>query len=164
MALPKEITLNVITDKLKELADCHQMINDFEVGETAARGYSDKQKKELIYPYLWVDYAPALLNIGQSRRISDKIYNLRLFVADKHTDNVKLDDEIMSDTEGILSDIISKVLEDPELKNIIINPGTITLTPAREETKDDVFGWIASVPFRVPYKFCYKDLPIIDKP
>jgi len=164
MNLNENVTLNRITDILKEVAECHSMLCGFEVGETAARGYSDKEKKELCYPYLWVDYGDTLYNVTANRTISDKVYNMRLFVADKHSDNIKSDDEIMSDTEGILSDVIQWILTYPELKKILVSVGTISATPAREATKDDVFGWIATIPIRIPYKFCYSDLPIVEKP
>lgn len=157
------VTLNRITDILKEIADCHEMIKDYDVGETASRGYNDGEKRELNYPYLWVDYDSTSYNVAQGR-ISDKVYNMILFVADKHYDNIKSDDEILSDTEGILSDVIQWILTKPELKKILVSVGTISARPAREETKDDVFGWIATIPIRIPYKFCWSDLPITPKP
>lgn len=164
MNLNGSISLNNITDLLRELADCHKMIKDFEIGEEAARGYSDKESRELKYPYLWVDYGPTNLNINQ-RRVSDKTYNLRLFVADKHYDNEekKIDDEIMSDTEGILSDVVQYILTNKDLKRVMINDGVIQMQPAREETKDDVFGWFAVVPIRIPYQYCASELPIEQK-
>ena len=55
MSLPENISLNNITDLLKEIAQKHNMLKGFEVGEEASRGYSDKEKKELEYPYLWVE-------------------------------------------------------------------------------------------------------------
>lgn len=159
MSLPENISLNNITDLLKEIAQKHNMLKGFEIGEEASEGYSDKERKELDYPYLWVDYAAASLNVSNGR-ISDKVYNLRLFVADKHYNNIKSADEIMNDTEAILSDVIQWVLTNPELKGILMPAGSISISPAKEDTKDDVFGWFGSIPFRIPYKYCYNNLPI----
>jgi hypothetical protein len=162
MSLPENLSLNNITDLLKEIAEKHNMLKGFEVGEEAARGYSDKEKKELAYPYLWVDYGTTNLNVNNGR-ISDKVYNLRLFVADKHYDNIKSEDEILSDTEAILSDVVQWVLTHPDLKRVMMPNGSISLNPAKEATKDDVFGWFGQIPFRIAYKYCYQNLPI-DKP
>ena len=85
---------------------------------------------------------------------------MRLFVADKHYDNIKSEDEILSDTEAILSDVVQWILTNPALRNVLIPVGTISLQPAREGTKDDVFGWFGTIPIRISYKYCYQNLPI----
>lgn len=167
MPLNEGITLRRVTDILKEVADKHKMINDFEVGEEAARGFKDdvegtsEKPHEMNYPYLWVDYDSAGYEIGTGRNISSKVYTMRLFVADKHYDNIKSDKDIMSDTEGILSDIIQYLLTHPDMKKVIIAQGFINALPAIDATKDDVRGWIAPIQIKVAYPFCHTDLPII---
>ena len=155
-----DITLNKIVDVIKAAADCHTMINDFHVGEDSSKGYNDDENRELIYPYLWMDFAPGSYEIGQARQIQSKTYNIILFVADKQYDNIKNDVEILSDTEGILSDVIQYLLTKPELKQYMVNVGTITPNPGRDDTKDGVFGWTATIPLKVPYKHCYTSLPM----
>lgn len=155
-----DITLNKIVDKIKAAAECHKMLNDVFVGEESAQGFNDKEKRELNYPYLWIDFAPANLVISQNKILQTKIYNIILFVADKQFDNIKNDVEILSDTEGILSDIIQYMLTNPDLKQYTTQAGTIAVTFGRDGTKDGVFGCTATFPVRVPYSHCYKTLPI----
>ena len=111
-----DITLNKIVDIIKAAAECHTMLNDVFVGEDSSKGFNDKEKRELNYPYLWIDFAPSSLVISDQKIIQTKVYNIVLFVADKQYDNIKNDVEILSDTEGILSDIIQYVLTNKELK------------------------------------------------
>lgn len=168
MPLTNDISLRRLTDILREVADCHSMINGFEVGEEAARGYSDDDeagtKGELAYPYLWVDYDSAAYEIGEGRHLSSKLYTMRLFVADKQYENIKSDKDIMSDTEGILSDVVQYLLTSPALKKVIIAQGSVTAIPAVDATKDGVYGWILTLPIKVAYHFCHKDIPVVSKP
>lgn len=164
MGLNDGISLRRVTDILKEVADCHKMINDFEVGEEAARGYKDDNedgdgRRELKYPYLWVDYGSAGYDVGTGRTIGAKIYTMRLFVADKQYENIKSDKDIMSDTEGILADVLQYLLSHPDLRKVIIAQGVLTALPAVEETKDNVYGWILNIPIKVAYPFCHTNLP-----
>ncbi len=166
--ITNDISLRRLTDILREVADCHKMLKGFEVGEEAAKGYSDDNeagtgKQELAYPYLWVDYGSVGYEVGDGRNFSTKTYNMRLFVADKQYENIKSDKDIMSDTEGILSDIVQYLLGEPSLKKVIIAQGSITALPAREETKDNVYGWVLDLPIRVASAFCHSDLPIVPK-
>lgn len=166
--ISQDISLRRLIDILRNLADCHKMINGFEVGEEAARGYSDDNeagtKGELEYPYLWVDYVNVGYEIGAGRNLSSRKYLLRLFVADKQYDNIKSDKDIMSDTEGIMGDIIQHLLTFPDLKNVILDPGIYNAIPAVDATKDGVKGWILDLPLKTPNKFCHTDLPIEVKP
>ena len=166
----KDVSLRIITDKLREIANCHEMINGFEVGEEAVKGYSDddeanegKGNKELSYPYLWVDYDSTSYDIGEARSISSKTYSMRLFVADKQSDNIKSDKDIMSDTEGILSDIVQWLLSKEELRKIIVPNGRINATPTIDGTKDGAHGWSCTIPLKIPYVFCIENLPITPK-
>jgi len=160
------ISLRRVTDILKEVADKHKMINDFEVGEEAARGFKDDTEEEgtepseLKYPYLWVDYDSVQYEIGTGKNLSSKIYAMRLFVADKQYDNIKSDKDIMSDTEGILADIFQFLITHPTMKKVIISQGTSTAIPAVDATKDGVYGWILTLQIKVAFPFCYTDLPI----
>ena len=155
-----DITLNKIVDIIKAAAECHTMLNDVFVGEDSSKGFNDKEKRELNYPYLWIDFAPSSLVISEQKIIQTKVYNIVLFVADKQYDNIKNDVEILSDTEGILSDIIQYVLTNKELKEYTTASGSIPVTFGRDATKDGVFGCTATFPIRVRYIHCANTLPI----
>ena len=165
MAVNDRITLNRVLDVIREIADNHEMIADFSIGDAATRGHNkgedqDDEPEELDYPYLWADPASAGYEIGQNRSISAKLYNISLFVADKHSDNAQNDTEILSDTEGILSDIVQFIATHPTLIQFGLPIGTIQANPSRHDTIHDVYGWEVIIPIKVPYKFCHTDLPI----
>ena len=169
MAVNDNITLNRIFDIFKQLAGCHKQLADFSVGDVATRGHKKDnneltpERSEMKFPYLWIDPTGVVYDIGNSKQIVAKNYLINIFVADKHQDNSFNDEEILSDTEGILSDLIQWILTNPELRSFTTNVTTLTPQPARHATRDEVFGWEVVFTIRVPYKFCYSNLPIETK-
>lgn len=169
MAVNDNITLNRVLDVIREIAGNHEMLAGFSIGDAATRGHEKGQEsktdtpdepKELEYPYLWVDPIPSQYEIGAARSISAKIYNISMFCADKHVENAGNDTEILSDTESILSDIIQYIATHPTLKSFGLPIGNISASPSRHSTIHEVYGWEAVVQIKVPYKFCYSNLPI----
>ena len=166
MAVNEGITLNRIFDLIREIANDHGNLgpNHFSIGDAATRGHDkgeeDDDAGELEYPYLWADAAPSQYEIGQGRVISAKIYQISLFCADKHSDEAINGTEILSDTEGILSDIVQFIASSPLFRQFGLPIGNISLSPSRHETLHEVYGWEVVVGIKVPYKFCHTDLPI----
>ena len=169
MAVNDNITLKRVLDVIREIADGHDMLAGFSIGDAATRGHDKGQEsktdtpdepKELEYPYLWADPSSAGFEIGQGRAISSKLYSISLFCADKHSDNAGNDTEILSDTEGILSDIIQYIATHPTLRMFGLPVGVISANPSRHATIHEVYGWEAIIKIKVPYKFCHSNLPI----
>lgn len=169
MAVNDNITLNRVLDVIREIAGNHGMLNGFSIGDAATRGHEKGQEsktdtpdepKELKYPYLWADPSATGWEIGQGRAISAKLYSISLFCADKHVDDAGNDTEILSDTEGILSDIVQYIATHPTLKMFGLPVGVISANPSRHTTIHEVYGWEAIIQIKVPYKFCHSDLPI----
>jgi len=166
MGLNDNITLNRILDVIREIAGGHKNLgpNHFSVGDAATRGHDKGEEsdnpKELDYPYLWADPAPSQLEIGAGRTISAKIYNISLFCADKHSDDAQNDTEILSDTEGILSDIIQYIASSPLLRQFGLPVGNLVMNPSRHTTIHEAYGWEVVIQIKVPYKFCHSELPI----
>lgn len=169
MAVNDNITLNRVLDVIREIAGSHEMLAGFSIGDAATRGHDKGQEsktdtpdepKELEYPYLWADPSGTSLEIGQNRAISAKVYSISLFCADKHSDNAGNDTEILSDTEGILSDIVQYIATHPTLRAFGLPAGNLSATPSRHSTIHEVYGWEIIVQVKVPYKFCYSKLPI----
>ena len=154
-------SLNNVTDRLKQLAEDHHMINDFGLGDTSDIGASKDEARELTYPYLWVDYAETKYAFGNNRGIGYKIYTMSVLVVDKITPNVSNSTEVMSDTEGILSDVIQFISVDKTLRDFRIETADITAEPVSDEDKDGVEGWVARIPFKIPYAFCASELPFV---
>ena len=155
-------TLNNITDKLEELANAHNMVNGFAVGDIANIG-DDTQKEDSIkleYPYVWVDYDSITQGIGQTRGTQFLIYTLRLVVLDKYTPSSKNTMEVMSDTAGILNDFIQYISTHSELKEFRLSGSDVQILPVRDNEKDGAEGWTALIPFKIPYQFCASNLPM----
>jgi len=157
-------TLNNVTDKLDELAGKHPMINDVGSGHTTDIGTKREEGgRELVYPYLWYDYKDVRYVVTKNQRgIAYKLYTFQFMVMDKYTPNQINSKEVMSDTEGILSDFIQKLVNDRSLKEFIIEEGTIAGTPVRDDEKDGVEGWLIPLAFKIPYSFCAKNLPFLN--
>ena len=155
-------TLNNITDKLEELAEAHNMVNGFAVGDIANIG-NDTQKDDSVkleYPYVWIDYDSITQGIGQTRGTQFLIYTLRLVVLDKYTPSSKNTMEVMSDTAGILNDFIQYISTHSDLKEFRLSGSDVQILPVRDNEKDGAEGWTALVPFKIPYQFCATNLPV----
>jgi hypothetical protein len=156
-------TLNNIIDKIEQLADQHEMLEDHGNGHTANVGQSLDENRQLLYPYLWTDYKDTKYILSKNQRgIAFKLYSFSVMVLDKYSPNVKNSQEVMSDTEYILSDIVQKLVNDRKLREFQIDVTAITALPVRDEDKDGVEGWLAVVAFKIPYQFCHKNLPITE--
>lgn len=165
-----KFSLNVLLDVIEEIADSHKMVADFSIGDAATRGHDKGQREEtggqeeepeeMKYPYVWADPVTTGYQIGQARSIAAKTYSVSIFVADKHSDDAENDTEILSDTEGILSDIIQYIATHPTLKKFGLPVGVISANVARHTTIHEAYGWEAVLAVQVPYKFCYNRLPI----
>lgn len=156
-------TLNQILDKIEQIAEAHQMINDHGNGHTADIGTDREENRELVYPYLWTDYRDTQYILAQNNRgIAYKLYTVQMMVLDKYSPNAKNSQEVMSDTEGILSDVIQKLVNDRALRAFRVEIKTLVAQPVRDDEKDGVEGWMVAIAFKIPYQFCHKQLPIID--
>lgn len=152
-------TLNQITDRLEQLSVDHHQINDFGHGDTSEIG--THQGRELGYPYMHIDYAETRYAFGNNRGIGYKIYTMTVLVVDKITPNIYNSPEVMSDCEGILSDIIQFVSTDSTLRDFRIETADITADPVSDEDKDGTEGWVARIPFKIPYSYCATKLPFV---
>jgi len=94
--------------------------------------------------------------------VAAKIYRINLFVADKHSDNAENDDEILSDTESILSDLIIYITQNQTLRKFIIGLGVTELIPARHTTIQEAYGWQCVINIKVQASICWEQLPFKD--
>jgi hypothetical protein len=152
-------TLINITDRLELLATEHDQIADFGLGDTSELGTTDS--RELEYPYLWVDYFESKYVFGNNRGIGYKIYTMTLLVVDKITPNIGNTTDVMSDCEGIISDIVQFISTDPALRDFRLETDDIIAEPVSDEEKDGVEGWTVRIPFKIPYAYCANELPFV---
>lgn len=170
MATEKKTTLQRIFDIIRDIAEKHKMIADNDVGDRATRGHSKGQDKdepsevphELAFPYLFTDYVGTDLIVGQGASVQAKTYKINLFVADKHSDAAQNDEDILSDTESILSDLIIYITQNQELRNFIVGIGTTSLTPARHTTIHEAYGCQCVLNIKVKASVCWELLPFTD--
>jgi len=154
-------TLNNITDRLKLLSEEHLMLQDFNVGDTADIGTESENGRKLKYPYLHIDYANTNYSFGTGRGIGFKLYTMTLVVLDKISDSITTSTESMSDTEGIISDIIQFITTDSSMRDFKIPVSSIVASPVADNTNDGTEGWTCQVGFKIPYGFCSSQLPFI---
>ena len=98
--------------------------------------------------------------VGNGRGIGYKIYSMRLVVMDKYTPSSKNTTEVMSDTEGILSDFIQFLLTSSTTKDFRLDVTSIQGLPVRDSEVDGAEGWAGVIPFKIPYQFCATNLPM----
>ncbi len=168
MAKDDNISLNRIFDVIQEIAERHKMIEDNDIGDVASRGSSKgqnddtKKPRELDFPYLFTNVIAVSYEVGASRTVSAKTYQINLFVADKHSDNAKNDNEILSDTESILSDLIQYIVQNQRLREFIVGIGVTNADPARHTTIQEAYGFQAVLSIKVKASICWELLPFTD--
>jgi len=153
-------SLNNVTDALMDFADKHRMINDSSLGHVANRGTKNQDGRQLLYPYMWIDYSTVTYDIVRTKGIGFKLYSMQICVLDKHTPNVRNSPEVMSDTEAILADAVQFFMTSQAIKDFRLDLTNIVAQPVRDEDKDGVEGWCATLNFKIPYAFCVTSLPI----
>lgn len=159
MAL-EQYTLNKVFDLFKSIVAQHEMLNGFGIEEDPTRGYDKENGEELSYPYCFINPMPIRYQMNTSGAgIAAKEYTIKVFVADKYYANAKNGEDILSDTEQILSDLVQWVSTNRDLRKFQLR-ADIRPTPVRHQTISDVHGWEADFVIRVPYKLCYNHLPI----
>jgi len=166
----KKVSLQRIFDVIREIAEKHEMIEDNDIGNEAMRGHSTGQNKdepeeqphELLFPYLFTDVVGTDLTVGASGFVQAKTYKINLFVADKHNSHAKNDEDILSDTEAILTDLIIYINQNQDLREFVIGIGTTSLIPARHTTIQEAFGFQCVLNIKVKAATCWELLPFKD--
>lgn len=167
MSINENISLQRIFDVIQAIAANHKMIADNDIGDKASRGSSKGQEqnetpRELEFPYLFTDVVGVDYVTGQNMTIQAKTYKINLFVADKHSDNAENDNDILSDTESILSDLIIYISQNQTLRNFIISIGTTQATSARHTTIQEAYGFQCVLNIKVKAAICWESLPFTD--
>jgi hypothetical protein len=132
------------------------MINDFGNGPTYNIGAAD----ELKFPYLWVENGD-INTVFSANGMREKRLTFNLYLMDKINKGDDNFDEIISDTEFILSGIIQEFSQLPfYVQNKLSLFQDINLTPVVEATDDNVNGWQATISLKIPIPYTYCEMPI----
>lgn len=158
-------TINQILDTIKAAVSQYPMLKDWGCGHTSDIGVSREGSRQLLRPFLWNDYVSTQYVVASNARgIAYKIYTFSFTVVDKYTPNLKNSQEVMSDTEGMLSDFIQWFVNNPAFRDVRIQMQSYTAVPVRDEDKDGDEGWTCNVAFKIPYDFCFANLPFNANP
>lgn len=160
MAQPETKTINTLTDALKQFSLDHEQLKDFGLGHTSNIGKSLEENRQLEYPYLWIDYSDTRYSIASVKGIYEKLYTMSITILDKYSPNVKNSSDVMSDTEGILSDVIHFFMTSQAIKDFRINLATLTAQPTRDGDTFGAEGWTTLISFKIPYHLCNSNLPV----
>lgn len=153
-------SINQILDAVKAAVANYPMLKDWGHGHTSDIGTRRDEGRQLLRPFLWTDYVSTQYIVSSNARgIAYKIYTFSFTVLDKYTPNLKNSQEVMSDTEGMLSDFIQWFTNNRTLRDYRIQMQSYTAFPVRDEDKDGDEGWTCNVAFKVPYEFCFANLP-----
>lgn len=141
----KTITLNNITDILKNIARDHIMIKDYGYGDLGSGKFNLKM------PYLWIQ--PLSQSTINDNNTQQAVYSIDIFVCDRITKGDDNSEEIISDTNFILNWILSYFKTSKEIKNMGIKITNNDLEIFTSKTDNNLNGWVVNVKFRIPINY-----------
>ena len=142
------MTVNQIKKLFESIAGAHYFIKHFEYGNTPAK--ADAEVDETKYPALYVvhDDSTQLTNTIQ------RTYTL--IVCDLVNTDLSNNDEVESDTEQTLSDIIKILRQESDYYDVVGDP---KIVPFRDKYGDAVSGNEATVVIETLYNTGFCDVP-----
>lgn len=140
------MTFNNLKQLFNNIADAHYQIKDFGFGDL----WEIEGTNSNLYPRLWV--------VPQDSNILGNVVqrSFKFIVMDLVDKGEEIENEVLSDTEQILVDII-KILKNESFKYNVINDPQ--LVPFTEQHGDDVSGWAADIIIETDYNNAYCDVP-----
>lgn len=149
------ITLEKLALMINEIAVGHEMVNYC--------GFGDKPDMSGVkFPYIWMqpDTSTVLFSANTSY-MSDVYYGLTLYVYDKIDKGDGNFRHVISDCEYILATIIAHITKHPKYGDFDITiDQDITITPVMHDTDDDAAGCMATINFKVPFRYSNCNIPI----
>lgn len=147
MALYSQRTLNQIVREIETIANSHQFLNSFTCGTFDDFATSGDTK----YPSMWMQYKDISID-GNS-----KSFNFDVLVSDRvKKDRTNLQ-EVLSDSERTLSDIIVLISE-PDYGWTVSTSG---FNPVFEEyMEDEVAGYETTITITQPFIRKYCEIPL----
>lgn len=150
-------SINKILSIFRDMSIRHKMINDFFVGEPSDVSAS----RPLKFPYLWVDYGKSIISGSIGSAAQTITYEFKIAVMDKIKKGDSNYEDTLSDTQYILSTIVSEMVQHVYYVDMNIKlDGDIVMEPAIEATDDNSNGWIATFKMKVPMRYTPCNSPI----
>mgnify|MGYP003679368752 CR=1 FL=1 len=142
-------TYNNVLKLLRDIGNSHMMINTVSVGDI----YELDLEKQTEFPLLHIN----ALNVTMNE--SDLTMNFQLFICDMVTMNMESEEDVLSDTLQIITDILSLLRN--ETYEGFYTEGTYTIEPFVERFDNSLSGWTVNIPIIVDNDFQSCDLPIV---
>ena len=144
------MTLNQIIAKFRTQAESHKMVGKFEVGQDF--DFSVEEVK--YYPLVWL--IPNGFQFDSENKLVTYLFTL--IIADRQFESGSNTNEVLSDTAGILLDLVTLLKRNyiDEDFQIIANS---TAEPFADSRTDVVAGYAIDLQVNTPYLESYCDIP-----
>jgi len=144
------MTLNQIIEKIKTQAESHKMVGKFAVG--AEFDFAVDEVK--YYPLVWL--VPNGFTFNTEQRLVS--YNFAMLVMDRQFESSSNTIEVLSDTAGIIIDIVTLLKRNVTDSDFDINVNG-TAEPFFDSKSDVVAGFGIDFVINTPYLESYCDIP-----
>ena len=144
------MTLNQIIDKIKTQAESHRMVGKFAVG--AEFDFAVNEVK--YYPLVWL--VPNGFTFNTEQRLVS--YNFAMLVMDRQFESSSNTIEVLSDTAGIIVDIVTLLKRNVTESDFDINVNG-QAEPFFDSKTDVVAGFGIDFVINTPYLESYCDIP-----
>ena len=144
------MTLNQIIEKIKTQAESHKMVGKFAVG--AEFDFAVDEVK--YYPLVWL--VPNGFTFNTDQRLVS--YNFAMLVMDRQFESSSNTIEVLSDTAGIIIDIVTLLKRNVTDSDFDINVNG-TAEPFFDSKSDVVAGFGIDFVINTPYLESYCDIP-----
>jgi len=144
------MTLNQIIAKIKTQAESHKMVGKFAVG--AEFDFAVDEVK--YYPLVWL--VPNGFTFNTEQRLVS--YNFAMLVMDRQFESSSNTIEVLSDTAGIIIDIVTLLKRNVTDSDFDINVNG-TAEPFFDSKSDVVAGFGIDFVINTPYLESYCDIP-----
>lgn len=145
-------SLNQAINALQTIANNHlQLKGSFVFCDVADL----EAKNELKYPLLWADVIPAQFG---TKTID---LNLQLTCVDMVSKGLENEQDVLSDTLQILSDVVTTIRQDPTYFDLFIISESLSATPIKDHYQDEVAGWVCNVTLQIENAYDLCAVPIV---
>jgi len=144
------MTLNQIIEKIKTQAESHKMVGKFAVG--AEFDFAVDEVK--YYPLVWL--VPNGFTFNTEQRLVS--YNFAMLVMDRQFESSSNTIEVLSDTAGIIVDIVTLLKRNVTESDFDINVNG-QAEPFFDSKTDVVAGFGLDFVINTPYLESYCDIP-----
>ena len=145
-------SLNQALNALQTIANNHlQLKGSFVFCDVADL----EAKNELKYPLLWADVIPAQFG---TKTID---LNLQLTCVDMVSKGLENEQDVLSDTLQILSDVVTTIRQDPTYFDMFIISESLSASPIKDHYQDEVAGWVCNITLQIENAYDLCAVPIV---